>query len=95
MKLESWYTISNTQVTDDRLVVRLIPDHYNSDLVDPVITITVTQPENMQSALASLALLVDDFLIDLSVLSQSLQIFPRRVNTFQTLRMRTVYCVCN
>ena len=97
IKLESWYTLKDTQVADNQLIIRFVPDFFSFDIVDPVITIVISKPDNLQSALEALAVFSKDIVNDMSTNSTSLQLWgeydeqPTVINGGSVLYQRSQY----
>jgi len=75
IKLESWYTLKDTQVNGNQLIARFVPDHFSSDIVDPVITVVITEPNDFQAAAEALAVYSNDFINAMSVNPKSFEIW--------------------
>ena len=75
LQLESWYVVERVAKIDGQLVARLVPDHFNSEIVDPVVTISITNPTNEETAFQSFTRFQEDFVLDLKVSPNAIEIW--------------------
>jgi hypothetical protein len=75
LALESWYIVDEVTHANSQLVVRLVPDHFNSEIVEPVVTISITEPADAKTALQSLTRFQEDFVIDLKLSSTVIELW--------------------
>lgn len=75
LTLETWYTLSEIGVDEGQLNVRLIPDYFNNEIVDPVITLTVLKPDRHVEFQASLERFRRESVIDIEVSEQVVKLW--------------------
>jgi hypothetical protein len=69
---ESFYCIDHWSVTGGNLTLRLIPDHYSAEIIDPVITAIVIETSNFSSIESGLKMRSEKVLIDIQASPRAL-----------------------
>jgi hypothetical protein len=74
-EIESFYTIDQWSLTDSDLVVRLVPDFFNTELFEPVITVSIVDPHNRQEAEARLTAYNAELMVEIKASESTLELW--------------------
>lgn len=67
LALESWYVVDGVEFDGTVLRVRMVPDHYNPELVNPVLELTIQEPADDAAARSSIAKFKDHFVVNVQL----------------------------
>lgn len=73
--LESFYTLDGWRLVDDSLFVRLVPDFFNHEIAEPVLTARVVAPVSMQEAESALMRYQTEALVDIKATGTTLELW--------------------
>ncbi|HSD55251.1 MAG TPA: hypothetical protein VLC47_13860 [Burkholderiales bacterium] len=97
LPLETWYTLREIREDQQQLHIRLVPDYFSAEIADPVVAITVSQPQDPTQLQASLARFRDEPVIDIELSLQSVSFWaeyddvPTTINGEVVAWERSVY----
>ncbi len=73
--LESFYTLDGWRRVDNILVVRLVPDFFNHEIAEPVLTAHIVDPMSLQEAEAALTRYQAEALVDIKATGSTLELW--------------------
>ena len=74
-QLETTYAIDHWEISEEKLVVRLVPDYYFGEIVDPVVVVTVLRPTDVANIETQLKRWASDPIVEVDVLANALVIY--------------------
>lgn len=73
--LDGFFFIESWRMESEDLFVRLVPDHYEVRVSEPVVVVVVNRPETPQALDAALAQRKDDRIVDLQVTDDAVTLY--------------------
>lgn len=73
--LETWYTLCEVIHVSEGLNARFVPDHFNADLVYPVVILTLDQPDDLADAESKINRFDSDWLVSIEVAGTTVKLW--------------------
>ena len=90
VQLETWYILRDLVRDGDCLRARFVPDYFSAEVAAPVVVLEVEAPGDSADAEAKLSRFRDEYLIDLDVLEESVELWAEHDDVPIVLRGRAV-----